>query len=79
MPVVVVHMLNEDPVLGEMDELPSKNDTVVYVNNPRRRDGKDLPYLESNVTTVIWPMARVSFIEIMPGSEDEKIVSFVRE
>ena len=49
------------------------------VHNPRRRDGKDLNYLEANVNSVIWPLARVSFIEVMPGSEDEKIVSFVRE
>jgi hypothetical protein len=79
MPVIVLHMLNEDPVMGEVDDLPQKNDTVIYVNNPRRRDGKDLPYLEPSVNTVMWPMSRVSFMEIMPDSDDEKIVSFVRE
>lgn len=76
---IIVHMLNEDPVVCEVDELPQKNDTILLVHNPRRRDGKDLNYLEVNVNTVIWPMARISFIEVMPGSEDEKIVSFVRE
>jgi hypothetical protein len=79
MPMVVLHMLNEDPVMGEMDQLPQRNDTVVYLNNPRRRDGKDLSYLEAEVNTVMWPMSRISFIEILPSSEDEKIVSFVRE
>lgn len=79
MPVVILHMLNEDPVLGDVDDLPQRNDTLIYINNPRRRDGKDLPYLEPNVNTVVWPMSRVSFIEIIPGVEDEKIVSFVRE
>ena len=79
MTVVILHMLNEDPVLGDVEELPLRNDTIIYVNNPRRRDGKDIPYLEPNVNTVIWPMARISFIEIIPGVEDEKIVSFVRE
>ncbi len=79
MPLVVVHMLNEDPVLGEVDELPNKTDMLLYVRNPRRRDGKDLPYLEVDVNTVIWPVNRVSFIEVLPGSEDEKIVSFVRD
>ncbi len=76
---IIVHMLNEDPVVCEVDELPQKNDTILLVHNPRRRDGKDLNYLEANVNSVIWPLARVSFIEVMPGSEDEKIVSFVRE
>ncbi|MRS04041.1 hypothetical protein EG832_12600 [bacterium] len=76
---IIVHMLNEDPVVCEVDELPKKNDTILLVHNPRRRDGKDLNYLEVNVNTVIYPLARISFIEVMPGSEDEKIVSFVRE
>jgi hypothetical protein len=76
---VILHMLNEDPVVGDIDDLPQKSDTIIIVNNPHRRDGKDLSYLEANVSKVIWPLARVSFIEIIPGSEDEKIVSFVRE
>lgn len=76
---IIVHMLNEDPVVCEVDELPQKNDTFILVHNPRRRDGKDLNYLEANVNTVIWPLVRISFIEVMPGTEDEKIVSFVRE
>jgi hypothetical protein len=76
---IILHMLNEDPVVCDVDELPQKNDTILLVHNPRRRDGKDLNYLETNVNTVIWPIARVSFIEVMPGAEDEKIVSFVRE
>jgi hypothetical protein len=78
MPTIVVHMLNEDPVLGEVDELPEKNDTLMLIRSPRRRDGKDLPYLEPNITTVIWPTSRISFIEVLPGSEEE-IISFVRE
>jgi hypothetical protein len=78
MPTIVVHMLNEDPVLGEIDELPEKNDTLMLIRSPRRRDGKDLPYLEPNITSVIWPTSRISFIEVLPGSEEE-IISFVRE
>lgn len=78
MPTIVVHMLNEDPVLGEVDDLPQKTDTLMLIRSPRRRDGKDLPYLEANVTSVIWPTSRISFIEVLPGSEEE-IISFVRE
>ena len=78
MPTIVLHMLNEEPVLGEVDELPQKTDTLMLVRSPRRRDGKDLPYLEGNVTSVIWPTNRISFIEILPGSEED-IISFVRE
>ncbi len=79
MPSVLIHMLNEDPVLGEVDALPAAADTIICVKNPRRRDGKDLHYLEANVSTVIWPIARLNFIEVMPSGEDEEIISFVRE
>jgi hypothetical protein len=78
MPTIVIHMMNEDPVLGEVDDLPQKTDTLLMVRSPRRRDGKDLPYLEANVTSVIWPTYRISFIEVLPGT-DEEIISFVRE
>jgi hypothetical protein len=71
-------MLNEDPVLGEIDDLPTMSDTLMLVRSPRRKDGKDLPYLEANVTSAIYPTSRISFIEILPGSEED-IISFVRE
>jgi len=79
MPTVLIHIANEDPILGEIDQLPGLGDTNLSVKNPRRRDGKDLPNLMSNVTQVIWPMVRVSFIEIIPGEGEEEIIGFVRE
>jgi hypothetical protein len=79
MPNVIVHIQNEDPVLGEMDALPGASDVTITINNPRKRDGKDLPYLDPSVTTVVWPMSRINFIEVMPGREEEEIITQVRE
>jgi hypothetical protein len=79
MPNVIVHIQNEDPVLGELDNLPGAGDSTVTVKNPRRRDGKDLPYLDPSVTTVVWPMSRINFIEVMPGRDEEEIITQVRE
>lgn len=76
---VLIHVSNEDPVVGEIDELPAPTDNTITVNNPRRRDGKDLPYLEGNVVTVVWPLHRINFIEMLPTHEDEKLIGFVRE
>jgi hypothetical protein len=77
--MVLVHIQNEDPVLGEMEAIPSPGDLLILVKNPRRRDGKDLHYLDANVNTVIWPVSRINFIEIMPSGDEEDIISFVRE
>ena len=79
MATVLIHISNEDPVLGEVDNLPSPTDFSIAIKNPRRRDGKDLPYLEANVSTVIWPMTRINFIELIPSGEEEDIISFIRE
>jgi hypothetical protein len=79
MPTLLIHINNEDPVLGEVDELPKPGDTLLQVKNPRRRDGKDIHYLDANVVSVFWPVVRVLFIEIMPSGEEEEIIGFVRE
>jgi len=76
---VIIHIMNEDPIVGELDELPGATDTSITVHHPRRRDGKDLHYLSSDVVTVIWPVGVVSFIEVMPSEGEEKIIGFVRE
>jgi hypothetical protein len=76
---VVLHLSGGVPVLGELDELPKPSDTIVTVNNPRQRDGKDLQYLEHNVVKVIWPIERLNLIEVIQSAEEEKIIGFVRE
>ena len=79
MPSIIVHILNEDPILGEVDALPAPTDNTIAIKNPRRRDGKDVIYLDANVTNVIFPIHRISFIEVMPAGEEEEIITFVRE
>ena len=79
MQTVLVHVLNDDPVLGEVNDLPDLGDQLIKVINPRRKDGKDLPYLAQNVTEVFWPISRVTFIEVMPSEDEEEIFGFVRE
>lgn len=79
MHTVLVHISNEDAVMGEVEELPSPGDTMIVIKNPRRKDGKDLHYLEANVSTVIWPVIRINFIEILPSGEEEEIISHFRE
>jgi hypothetical protein len=80
MPItILVHIANEDPVVGEIEVMPDPKDTLIIVKNPRRRDGKDIHYLGEGVTTVVWPISRIVYFEIMTGEEEEPLVSFVRE
>lgn len=76
---VLIHLHNEDPVVGEIEELPTPTDTMLRVMNPRKRDGKDLHYLQNDVTTVFWPWTRISFVELLPTGGEDEIIGFVRE
>ena len=76
---LILHVMNEEPVVGEVEELPTSADNLIAVRNPRRLDGKDVPYLADNVTTVYWPVIRINFVEIISGREEEEIIGFVRE
>jgi hypothetical protein len=76
---VILHIANEASVVGEVDELPKSTDTIIAVTNPRQKDGKDLHYLDEKAVKVIWPLVKVSFIELLGDSEEEKIIGFVRE
>lgn len=77
---VIVHIVNEDAVLADVERLPDPGDQVIIVHNPRLRDGKDLHYLSDSVITMIIPWHRINFVEIMPsGDEIEEIITFVRE
>jgi len=76
---VIVHIRNAEPMLAEIEELTQSSDTLIKLSNPRQRDGKDLIFLENNVVNVIWPVAEISFIEVLPGETAEEVVSFIRE
>lgn len=76
---IILHISGETSVAGEIEELPKPTDNIIVVMNPRQKDGKDLHYIDHNVVKVIWPLAKVSFIEILESAEEEKIIGFVRE
>lgn len=79
MNTIIVHIANEDAVVCEVEEMPSPTDLILVVHNPRRRDGKDLHYLDEDVTTMILPWHRVNFVQILPSAEMEEVIGFVRE
>ena len=76
---IILHLPGEPSVVGEVEELPKSTDTIILVNNPRLRDGKDVHYIEPNVTKVIWPISKVTLIEVLESAEEETLIGFVRE
>jgi hypothetical protein len=79
MPTAIVHIQNEDPVVGEIEAPPGSTDYLLTLKNPRKRDGKDVAYIDPAVNIVVYPWWRINFVEIMPSAEEEEIITFVRE
>lgn len=79
MVTVYVHLDGLETALMEVEELPKPTDTCILGRNIRRRDGKDIPYLLADVTTAIFPMSVIKFIEVIPSGEEEEIETFIRE
>jgi len=76
---VIIHLLNEDAVVAEIEHVPEPTDQVLVVSNVRRRDSRDVSYIQPETDMVVYPWARIHCVEILPGEEEEKIVSFIRE
>jgi hypothetical protein len=76
---VLVHMMNEDSVVGEMEEMPDPNQQFIELRSPRLRDGREVTYLLAETNTVLYPWTRVHCVEIMPTESDDQIFTFIRE
>ncbi len=76
---VIVHVANEDPIVCEVEALPHPQDALVFIHNPRRRDGTEIHYLDEDVNSVIYPIHRINFIQIMPSADVGEVFGFVRE
>jgi hypothetical protein len=75
MQTLLVHIMNEEPILAEVEEMPTATDQALFLMAPRRRDGKPLRYVLAEVQQIIVPWHRITFVEVMPSGQEEEIVS----
>ena len=61
----IVHILGEDAIYGELDQMPSPIDQFVLLRNMRQKDGKPLNYLTDGAQVFLYAMHKITFIEIM--------------
>lgn len=76
---VLIHILNEESVVGEVENVPDPTDQVLIVNNLRYRDGRDVTYILPETKTVVYPWTRIHCVEVLPSEADEEVISFIRE
>jgi hypothetical protein len=78
--VVIIHVVGEDPIYGEVEELPKPTDQFLEFTNPRRRDGKPVAYVTHGAKLFLYPWHRLSFVEVMTTEDErEEAIEFFRE
>lgn len=78
--VVIIHVVGEDPIYAEVEEMPKPTDQYIEFMNPRRRDGKSIAYVTTGAKSFLFPWHRLSFVEVMTTeTEKEEVIEFFRE
>jgi len=74
---ISLKMEGVETIYGEIDNLPTPNDTLIIVKYPRLQSGKDVPFLKNEPNRIIIPVHRILYIEVL--DEDEDVLTRWRE
>ena len=77
---IILHLTNEEePFIAEIEQLPDSNDRFIIIENLRHRDGTGVRFLDGKVTTVLLPWHRIALIQVLPSTDVDDVIGFVRE
>jgi len=74
---VIVHVIDEEPFVADIEELPAPTATCIQLKNPSSLDQKQVKWTRGPVQLLIFSMARITFIEVPikdPGIDVEFFV-----
>jgi len=78
--MLLIHVLGEEPILADAEQLPDPKDNFLHFSNPRKRDGKPISYITRGATDFYLPWHRISIVEVLRGEEEEvEVAEFFRE
>ena len=74
----VIHLLNEQPVIADLFQMPQALDQGLLCTNLRTMDGKRPVFIDQIASTFVFPYLHIRFIEIRPersgGREADPII-----
>lgn len=77
---VIVHIVNEEAFVAEMEDMPPQGASYIVIANPRTRENKTLQWAINGAVRFVFPLSRISFIEVMMSEQDrEGIEPFYRD
>ncbi len=77
---IIMHIVGEDPFVADVETMPDPTSNFIAFTNPRKRDGKPVTYITPGAKVIIYPWARINFVEVMQSTEERReIIDFFRE
>jgi hypothetical protein len=70
---VVIHIANEQPIMADLESMPSPSDVALICQNLRTMNGKKPVFVDHAESTFVIPLVHVRFVEI-PQAEMEALV-----
>jgi hypothetical protein len=65
----VIHPLNEQPLVIDIEEMPTAGDVSLVGVNVRTIDGKRPKFIDRKTSTFVFPMNTIRFVEIYSTAE----------
>ena len=65
----VIHIVNEQPLLADLFEIPAPRDVGLLCTNVRTMAGTRPVFIDRIDSVFFFPYRNIRFVEIMPGSD----------
>lgn len=70
---VVIHLMGEQPLLADLEALPTPTDACLVCTNLRLTSGLRPAFVHHTESTFLFPLVHVRFVEIPPGVLGEEV------
>jgi hypothetical protein len=61
---VVIHLINEQPMLADIDDVPQPADVAFVCTNLRTMNGTRPVFIDHSESTFVFPYAHIRFVEL---------------
>lgn len=75
----VIHIVNEQPLLADLFDVPVSTDVSLVCTNLRTMNGSRPVFADHVQSTFVFPFDHIRFVEIPPGSDSSRVAAAAEE
>jgi hypothetical protein len=75
----VIHIINEQPLLADLYEMPTATDVSLVCTNLRTMNGTRPVFADNTDSVFLFPYDHIRFLEIPPGADRSRVAAAEEE